>query len=98
MDVELSELEFFQDVFRNSPHLLKNIKQIGMELHHGYFGEGIGRKNDKLSDTGPTSTFTLFWQYFHELECYGFKLIHSRKNTPWTEVVWARIPNPQDKT
>ncbi|XP_066950765.1 probable methyltransferase-like protein 24 [Macrobrachium rosenbergii] len=35
MDVELSELDFLQDVLRNTPHLLKNIKQIGMELHHG---------------------------------------------------------------
>lgn len=34
MDVELSELDFFQDVFFNSPHLLNNIKQIGMEVHH----------------------------------------------------------------
>ncbi|XP_064082515.1 probable methyltransferase-like protein 24 isoform X2 [Macrobrachium nipponense] len=91
MDIELSELDFFQDVFRNTPHLLKNVRQIGMELHHGYFGEGLGEKLGKRNDMGPTSTFQLFWQYFHELRCYGFKILHAHKNNPWTEVVWGRI-------
>ena len=34
LDVELSELEFFQDMFFNTPHLLANVKQIAMEVHH----------------------------------------------------------------
>lgn len=33
MDVEGAELQFFEDVFTNTPEVLKNIKQIGMEIH-----------------------------------------------------------------
>ena len=33
MDVEGAEIDFFYDLFKNSPHLIKNIKQIGMEIH-----------------------------------------------------------------
>ncbi|XP_066951303.1 uncharacterized protein [Macrobrachium rosenbergii] len=39
MDVELAELRFFDDIFTNTPHLLLNIKQIGMETHYG--GKGL---------------------------------------------------------
>ncbi|KAK7081616.1 hypothetical protein SK128_016141 [Halocaridina rubra] len=91
MDVELSELEFLQDVIRNSPHLLKNIKQIAMEAHHGYNGEGVMLSPVDFPDMSPMSAFQLFWEYFHELECHGFKLLHSHQNIPWTEAVWGRI-------
>ncbi|XP_068207676.1 probable methyltransferase-like protein 24 [Palaemon carinicauda] len=39
IDVERAELKFFEDVFANTPHLLKNVKQIGMETHYG--GKGV---------------------------------------------------------
>ncbi|XP_042235070.1 uncharacterized protein LOC121874646 isoform X2 [Homarus americanus] len=90
LDVELSELEFLQDVLRNSPRLLQNIGQIGMEVHHGYKGEGLDEKPPRVGSLSPTSTFPLFWSYFQELRCHGFKLIHARPNVPWHEVVWAR--------
>ncbi|XP_064082006.1 probable methyltransferase-like protein 24 [Macrobrachium nipponense] len=35
MDVETAEMKFFEDVFTNTPHLLANIRQIGMETHYG---------------------------------------------------------------
>ncbi|KAB7503189.1 hypothetical protein Anas_02593, partial [Armadillidium nasatum] len=35
MDVEGSEREFFADIFPNATHLLKNVMQIGMEVHIG---------------------------------------------------------------
>ncbi|XP_066951848.1 uncharacterized protein [Macrobrachium rosenbergii] len=94
LDVELSELEFFQDIFRNTPHLLNNIKQIAVELHHGYHGKGLNKTEDKTddsSDMSPTSTYQIFWQYFHELRCHGFKLFHARRNGRWTEAVWGNI-------
>lgn len=33
LDVELSEVDFMQDMLFNSRHVLKNIKQIAMEIH-----------------------------------------------------------------
>ena len=35
IDIEGSELDFFFDVFTRSPNVMKNIKQIGMEIHPG---------------------------------------------------------------
>ncbi|MPC31735.1 hypothetical protein E2C01_025032 [Portunus trituberculatus] len=41
LDVELSEIDFLQDMLFNSPHVLAKIKQIGMEVHDGPFRDGI---------------------------------------------------------
>lgn len=93
MDVELSELEFFQDIFRNSPHLLKNIKQMEVEVHHGYHGEGIEGNPGQGGEMGPMSTFQIFWQYFHELRCHGFKVANVKKphmGSRWSEPLWVR--------
>lgn len=35
LDVELSEIDFLQDMLFNSPHVLAKIKQIAMEVHDG---------------------------------------------------------------
>lgn len=35
LDVELSEIDFLQDILFNSPHVLAKIKQIAMEVHDG---------------------------------------------------------------
>lgn len=37
LDVELSEIDFLQDMLFNSPHVLAKIKQIAMEVHDGPF-------------------------------------------------------------
>ncbi|XP_066951867.1 uncharacterized protein [Macrobrachium rosenbergii] len=72
MDVETSEMKFFDDVFTNTPHLLANIKQIGMETHYGRPG---------LRE--------LFWDYYHRLACYGFKVMSARQYDGRTEIVWG---------
>lgn len=36
IDIEGSEINFFNDVIKNSPHLLQRVKQIGMEIHPSY--------------------------------------------------------------
>ncbi|XP_071525418.1 probable methyltransferase-like protein 24 [Panulirus ornatus] len=90
LDVELSELEFLQDVLRSTPHLLRNVAQMGIEIHHGYQGEGVDDKPPLAGALSPTSTFPLFWSHFQELRCHGFRLLHVRSNGPWHEVVWGR--------
>nr|XP_045590409.1 uncharacterized protein LOC123752398 [Procambarus clarkii] len=81
LDVELSEVDFLQDMLLNSPHVLRNIKQIAMEVHDDYF-EG---------DLSQTSKQQVFWPYFMLLKCQDFRLVHSRTNHGrWREVVWAR--------
>ena len=46
LDVELSELEFFQDMFFNTPHLLAGVKQIAMEVHHDVEGGKQARREN----------------------------------------------------
>ncbi|XP_068246317.1 uncharacterized protein [Palaemon carinicauda] len=93
LDVELSELDFFQDVFTNTPHLLKNIRQLAVELHHGHRGEGLNKKkrHSEIEALSSKSTLPVFWKYAHQLKCYGFKIFHSLRTGPWTEVVWVRL-------
>ncbi|XP_071522104.1 probable methyltransferase-like protein 24 isoform X2 [Panulirus ornatus] len=85
IDIELSELDFFQDMFFSSPHLLRNIKQIGMEVHH---------KLEGVSDVGGSSVYQQFWKYYQLMHCYGFRVIlmytHSRRSM-WREVLWGRL-------
>ncbi|XP_042881584.1 uncharacterized protein LOC122259095 [Penaeus japonicus] len=59
IDVEGAERQFFEDVLYQTPQVLKNIKQIGMEIHTG--------KNKKNME--------LYYKYAQLLECFGFKLI-----------------------
>ncbi|XP_042860018.1 uncharacterized protein LOC122245938 [Penaeus japonicus] len=61
IDVEGAELQFFEDVFYRTPQVLKNIKQIGMEIH-------IERSKTRMKQ---------YWKYFQLLECFGFKLVFS---------------------
>ncbi|XP_069189389.1 uncharacterized protein [Procambarus clarkii] len=77
LDVELSEVDFLQDMLLNSPHVLRNIKQIAMEVHDDYF----------KGDLSPTSRQQVFWPYFMLLKCQDFRLVHSRSNHGrWREV------------
>ncbi|XP_050707413.1 probable methyltransferase-like protein 24 isoform X1 [Eriocheir sinensis] len=89
IDVEGFEVEFFSDVIRNTPNLLKNVKQIGMEIH---------------AQTRVPLRRELLWMYFGFLRCYGFKVMFSEINpvkrlrfevrgqerSSCYEVVWAR--------
>ncbi|XP_066949280.1 uncharacterized protein [Macrobrachium rosenbergii] len=81
MDVETSEIEFLQDVLYNTPHLLRNVKQMAVEIHHDVYGDG---------DVGHTSIQHVFWVLFHHLKCHGFKMYMSRDGGFFREVVWAR--------
>nr|XP_045609168.1 uncharacterized protein LOC123764963 [Procambarus clarkii] len=80
LDVELSEVDFLQDMLLNSPHVLRNIKQIAMEVHDGPF----------KGDLSQTSTRQVFWPYFMLLKCQDFRLVQSRNAGWWREVVWTR--------
>ncbi|KAK8399367.1 hypothetical protein O3P69_003467 [Scylla paramamosain] len=89
LDVEGFENHFFRDVIRHAPNLLKNVKQIGVEVH---------------VDRDASIMRQKMWAYFGYLKCYGFKVMFSEIN-PVTklrfslrnhersccyEVVWAR--------
>lgn len=62
MDVEGAELQFFEDVFTNTPEVLNNIKQIGMEIHA----------------TRNKNYMKRYMRYFELLECLGFRLMFSQ--------------------
>ncbi|XP_042868130.1 uncharacterized protein LOC122250661 [Penaeus japonicus] len=80
LDVELSELDFFQDMLFNSRHVLKNIKQLAVEIH-SYF---------RSQEVNSLSRHQVFWPYLNLLRCAGFKLISSEAGGYWREVVWAQ--------
>ncbi|XP_076043850.1 uncharacterized protein LOC143026946 [Oratosquilla oratoria] len=67
MDVEGSEVSFFQEALYNSSQLLKKVKQIGLEIHP-YRGE-------TLKGMAPK-----YWELFQKLECLGFRLMHMNLN------------------
>lgn len=80
LDVELSEIDFLQDMLFNSPHVLARVKQIAMEVHDGPF----------KGDLSQTSRHQVFWPYFMLMRCAGFRLVHTRETWGWREVVWVR--------
>ncbi|XP_063599590.1 uncharacterized protein LOC134775909 isoform X1 [Penaeus indicus] len=80
LDVELAELDFMQDMLFNSRHVLKNIKQIAMEIHSDLYKKDIGQ----------LSSHQVFWPYLNMMRCAGFKLITTRSGGKWREVVWAQ--------
>nr|XP_027210474.1 uncharacterized protein LOC113803862 [Penaeus vannamei] len=80
LDVELAELDFFQDMLFNSRHVLKNIKQIAMEIHSNLYKNAVGQ----------LSSHQVFWPYLNLMRCAGFKLITTRSGGKWREVVWAQ--------
>ncbi|XP_068239962.1 uncharacterized protein [Palaemon carinicauda] len=81
MDVETSEVDFFHDVLYRTPHLLANIKQMAVEVHHDILEDG---------GVGQTSIQRTFWVIFHHLKCHGFKILSSRDGGFFREVVWGR--------
>ncbi|XP_047479158.1 probable methyltransferase-like protein 24 [Penaeus chinensis] len=79
LDVELAEVDFLQDLLFNSRHVLKNIKQIAMEIHSDLSKKSVAQ----------ITSHQVFWPYLHLMRCAGFKLIASRSGGIWREVVWA---------
>ncbi|ROT77838.1 hypothetical protein C7M84_003466 [Penaeus vannamei] len=80
LDVELAEIDFLQDMLFNSRHVLKNIKQIAMEIHSDLYKK----------DVSQLSSHQVFWPYLNLMRCAGFKLITTRSGGKWREVVWAQ--------
>ncbi|XP_037782746.1 uncharacterized protein LOC119579083 [Penaeus monodon] len=80
MDIELAELDVLRDLLDNSPHLLRNINQIAVEIHHDLM-EGRMRAGSNVQD---------FWTLFHRLECAGFRILYSHTASIWQEMVWSR--------
>ncbi|KAL7642977.1 UNVERIFIED_CONTAM: hypothetical protein RMT77_006266 [Armadillidium vulgare] len=75
IDIEGSEMDFFDDVFTNSSHLLKNVKQIGVEIHSGRIPKG-----DINEETIKNGSFDRLWREMHQLECNNFQLLHYEQN------------------
>uniref|UniRef100_A0A6A7GE79 Methyltransferase-like protein 24 n=1 Tax=Hirondellea gigas TaxID=1518452 RepID=A0A6A7GE79_9CRUS len=82
VDIEGSELEFFEHVLKEDAALLKNIKQIGMEIHSGK--KNALRRNQ-------------FWLHLNRLQELGFRQVFSeqssylyneRRVTRCYEIVW----------
>ncbi|XP_042884451.1 uncharacterized protein LOC122261033 [Penaeus japonicus] len=80
LDVELAEVDFLQDMLFNSRHVLKNIKQIAMEIH-----SDLTKKN-----VDQITSHQVFWPYLQLMRCAGFKLMFSRPGGIWREVVWVQ--------
>ncbi|XP_042890740.1 uncharacterized protein LOC122265462 [Penaeus japonicus] len=80
LDVELSEVDFMQDMLFNSRHVLKNIKQIAMEIH-----SDMNKK-----DVSQITSHQVFWPYLNLMRCAGFKILFSRSGGRWREVVFGQ--------
>ncbi|KAL7642978.1 UNVERIFIED_CONTAM: hypothetical protein RMT77_006267 [Armadillidium vulgare] len=75
IDIEGSEMDFFDDVLTNSSHLLKNVKQIGVEIHSGRIPKGVINE-----ETIKNGIFYRLWREMHQLECNNFQLLHYEQN------------------
>lgn len=70
MDIEGAELRFFRTVVDNHPELLKNVRQIGMEVH-------FDRLNTAIRDE--------FWWYLHQLRCLNYRPVYSETTKGWRD-------------
>ncbi|XP_037085560.1 methyltransferase-like protein 24 [Pollicipes pollicipes] len=98
VDVEGSEWDMFAQIFAQSPHLLRNVKQIGMEVHMAFVP----------SSKVGLDMWKRYLSTFMQLERMGFRLFHSEVNPyeaprnlfKWTprkvsrvyELVWLNQP------
>nr|XP_027222760.1 uncharacterized protein LOC113814896 [Penaeus vannamei] len=80
LDVELSELDFLQDMLFNSRHVLGSIKQLAMEIHSHF----------RSNDVNSAARSQVFWPYLNLMRCAGFRLMSSESGGYWREVVWAQ--------
>ncbi|XP_069970607.1 probable methyltransferase-like protein 24 [Penaeus vannamei] len=73
IDIEGMEVQVLQDLLLRDPAVLASVRQIGMEIHPGFYkGEDV---------TQPHNLFAQFWRIFQLLDCLGFRLIHWNRNT-----------------
>ncbi|KAK4325208.1 hypothetical protein Pmani_004168 [Petrolisthes manimaculis] len=81
IDIEGSEMPALEQVFREAPHLLTQVSQLGMEVHPGKY-----RVDDKLD---KTSNHYRVWRIYHLFECLGFQLMHMELNQyPGSQYKW----------
>ncbi|KAK4297607.1 hypothetical protein Pmani_029983 [Petrolisthes manimaculis] len=81
IDIEGSEIPALEQVFRDSPHLLTQVSQLGIEVHPGMYPF-----DGNLDKTGK---FYRVWRIYHLLECLGFQLLHMNVNQyPGTQYKW----------
>ncbi|XP_047486798.1 probable methyltransferase-like protein 24 [Penaeus chinensis] len=73
IDIEGMEVEVLQDLLLEDPAILASVRQIGMEIHPGIYGDE--------DVTQPNNLFAKFWRIFQLLDCLGFRLIHWNRNT-----------------
>ncbi|XP_037782122.1 uncharacterized protein LOC119578633 [Penaeus monodon] len=92
MDIELSELDVLRDLLDNSPHFLRNINQLSIEIPRR-----LSTRIELMSvwlrsarDFGPNSTVRKFWPLYHRLRCHGFSIMNYQASVLWREVVWGR--------
>lgn len=64
MDVEESEWKFLENVLMKTPNLLKNVRQMGMEIHL----------------RASAYNYEKVWNYFQRLHCFGFRIMFSHYN------------------
>ncbi|XP_042857315.1 methyltransferase-like protein 24 [Penaeus japonicus] len=72
IDIEGMEVAVLQDLLLRDPDILASVKQIGMEIHPGFY------KDEDV--TKPDNIFHQYWNLFQLLDCMGFRLIHWNKN------------------
>ena len=74
VDVEGAEWDMFPHLLAQSPHLLHNVRQIGMEVHLGF--------EPRDRDAG-LDRWRQYLSVFQRLETAGFRLFHAEMN-PYT--------------
>ncbi|KAK7082349.1 hypothetical protein SK128_005404 [Halocaridina rubra] len=84
MDVEGSEFKFFSDVISNTPNLLKNVKQIGMEVHLPGHQGAAWQHFQRLDCLG----FKLMFYGYNPIS--PVRKVNGRERTTLYEVVWGR--------
>ena len=77
MDIEGSELDFFDDIAMSSENqeLFDRVEQLGMEIHHGDID-----KNLDFESSESKITYEKYWENFQFLQKKGFVLVHFNKN------------------
>lgn len=90
IDIESSEWPMLEQTLSHSPQLLKNVRQIGMEIHLVWKGP------DKPHDI---NTWKRYLNVFMRMERLGFRLFHSEVNPyeppqrlfPWLPRLVSRV-------
>ncbi|KAK7082348.1 hypothetical protein SK128_005403 [Halocaridina rubra] len=87
IDVEGAEYPFFEDVLNTTPNLLKNVKQIGMEIHLSGNAERAWKYVQKLDCLG----FKIMSYNFNPV--YAVPVYKGRQIQDLLEIVWIRNDN-----